>query len=542
MKVCEVLAQALLDEGIDTVFGVMGDGNMAFWSAAVDRGIAVRSARHEAAAASMADGHARMLGGIGVVTVTCGPGLTHAATPIIAAARHRTPMVVIAGDTALLDRASPQRFDQQRFAAACEAEFVGVLSASEAAQCIERAFYLARAKRMPVILNIPMDICEQEMPQSYAIRPSASFVSQAPIPPAETDVATIIDALRESERPIIVAGRGAASEGAKAAMIELADKTGALLGTSLLALNLFHGHPHAIGVIGGFASDAAERLLRRADLVLAFGTTLAGHVDARSNPLLSHARVIRIESDPHSEPAPALAQTVLADARAMAESLVEQLAGHDTRPDWAAEAMAALSAAYAPRAAPHDGLDPRELMRQLSSALPENIQITCGVGHFWGYPVMRLDLPAHARIEFTYPFGAIGAGLPLAMGVAAACPERPQLLIEGDGSLLQHLQELETVVREGLSLVVLVMNDAGYGAEVHKLAAKSLDPALAQWASPAFVAIARALGGDGRRLESEADIAPALREGLARGGLYLIDARISPSTRNDRYERALGTR
>jgi len=540
MKVCETLAEALIAEGIDTVFGVMGDGNMALWAAAADRGIRLLSARHEAAAAGMAEGHARVRDAIGVATVTCGPGLTHAATPIIAAARHRTPLVIIAGDTAVNDLASPQRLDQQRFASACEAGFVGIIEAAEAVERIEHAFCLARTKRMPVVLDIPMDIFEHEVPQGQAIRSSSSLVAGAPLPSGDNDVAMILDALRQSRRPVVLAGRGAVRAGAKQALIALADKTGALLGTSLLAMNLFHDHPHAIGVIGGFSSGSAERLLRRADLVLAFGTTLAGHADARAKPLLDQARIIRIDNDRQAEPALTTSETVLADARVMAEELAAGLPEPSPRPDWTREARAALSAGLAPHIAPSDGLDPRRLMKELSAALPEDVRITCGVGHFWGFPVMRLVLPAAASIEFTYAFGAIGAGLPMAIGIAAASRERPHMLIEGDGSLLQHLQELETVVREGLDLVVLVMNDAGYGAEVHKLAAKGLDPALAQWRSPDFVAVARALGGEGVLLRREAEIADALREGLARGGLYLIDARLSPTARNDRYLKALG--
>ena len=138
-------------------------------------------------------------------------------------------------------------------------------------------------------------------------------------------------------------------------------------------------------------------------------------------------------------------------------------------------------------------------------------------------------------MEFTGDFGAIGAGLALGIGVAAGTPERPQVVIEGDGSFFQHLQELETVVRERLQLVVVIMNDAGYGAEVFKMRAKGFDSTLAQWDSPDFVAVSRALGGDGIRLQSETEIGDALNIGLKQGGLYLIDARISPTSPTDRY-------
>src|SRR5690606_37652131 len=110
---------------------------------------------------------------------------------------------------------------------------------------------------------------------------------------------------------------------------------------------------------------------------------------------------------------------------------------------------------------PTDGLDPRALMRNLGPALPQNIMVTCGVGHYFSFPAMYLAVPEGGDIRFSSQFGSIGQGLSLAIGVGVATPDRPHLLIEGDGSLMMYLQELDTVVREKLQLTVLVMNDAG---------------------------------------------------------------------------------
>jgi thiamine pyrophosphate-dependent acetolactate synthase large subunit-like protein len=107
--------------------------------------------------------------------------------------------------------------------------------------------------------------------------------------------------------------------------------------------------------------------------------------------------------------------------------------------------------------------------------------------------------------------------------------------MEGDGSVMMNLQELYTVTRHKIQLVLIIWNDAGYGAEVHKLKAKGFDPTLAQWQSADFAAIGKAFGGDGVRLTSEAELAPAIERGIKAGGLFIIDARVSPSEMSDPY-------
>jgi acetolactate synthase I/II/III large subunit len=123
----------------------------------------------------------------------------------------------------------------------------------------------------------------------------------------------------------------------------------------------------------------------------------------------------------------------------------------------------------------------------------------------------------------------------VAIGTGAGNPGRQHIAVEGDGSLMFNLQELETIVRHKMQMVLVVWNDTGYGAEVHKLVAKGFDEKLAQWESPDFVALAKAFGGDGVLLKDPSELGGAIAEGLRKGGLYLIDARVSPTTPTEPY-------
>jgi acetolactate synthase I/II/III large subunit len=161
--------------------------------------------------------------------------------------------------------------------------------------------------------------------------------------------------------------------------------------------------------------------------------------------------------------------------------------------------------------------------------------LTCGAGHFFSWIGMYSPLPEGVEIQYSYGFGAVGQGIGVAIGTGAGNPGRPHIAVEGDGSLMFNIQELETIVREKLQMVLIIWNDAGYGAEVHKLVAKGFNEKLAQWESPDFVALARAFGGDGLKLSAPSEIGAAVNQGLGKGGLFLIDARVSPTTPTDPY-------
>src|ERR1041384_1347135 len=156
-KVYKRLAEAFKAEGTTATFGMMGDGNM-YWIYELDRmGVKVHEVRHEGAGLGMADGWARATHTPGVCTATCGPGVTQLATALVTAARAQSPLVAFVGESPTTDEEYTQRFDQSRFAAACEAGFVRVLSPDSAYDNVRKAFYLAKMQSRPIMLSAPMD-------------------------------------------------------------------------------------------------------------------------------------------------------------------------------------------------------------------------------------------------------------------------------------------------------------------------------------------------------------------------------------------------
>lgn len=538
MKVYEAVAAGLAAEGCDTVFGVMGDGNMLLWSA-LGRGgrTAIVSARNEAGGVAMADGYSRTTGKVGIATVTCGPGLTQVGTSLMVAVRNRSQLVLIIGQIPAGAKNTEQRMDQRRFVEACGARFQDVTSVDNLAEEMAEAFYATRVRHCPVVLNLPIDLQERSFDWDFEYRSSTTHLPHRVEVLSEDALTAVLEKLVRAERPVIVAGRGARAAGAKEDILKLAERVGALLATSLLAKEWFAGEEYNVGICGTFATAPAEQLLADADFVLAIGAEL-GYYTAEGGLMFPSAEVARIDVKAAPEEIGILPGLyVCGDAKKAVEVLNEMLEARLIRKNGfrTAETRAVLNAPPHVFEKPTDGLDPRLLARSLSAALPKGGVVTCGMGHFFSFPVMYMSLPEETEIQFSYHFGAVGQGLPLAIGVGVGNPGRPHVAIEGDGSLMMNIQELDTVTRHKLQLVLIVWNDAGFGAEVHKLRAKGFDPRLAQWESPDFAAIGRSFGGDGVRIQSEAELGPAIEKGLKAGGLFVIDARVSPSTLSDPF-------
>ena len=541
MKVYEAIAQALLAEHDGPIFGLMGDGNMSLWGA-LGRTVPEKllSSRNEAGAVAMADGYFRATGKLGVATVTCGPGLTQVGTSLMAAVRNRTAMVLVIGEIPPGEKNKLQSMDQRRFVEACSTRYHTITKPDNVGEEIAEAFYTARVQRCPVVLNLPMDIQERSFDWDFEYRPSTAFLPKGNDVASDEALAPIVEALMRAERPIIIAGRGARNAAAKDAIVELADRVGALLATSLQAKGLFAGHDYDIGIAGAYASAPGEALFADADFVLGVGAEL-GYYTTEGGLLFPGAEVARIDIAPAPTelgilPGLYARGDALKTVKSISAKLQErkvQKEGYRTD-----AARAVRDAAVEPFEKATDGLDPRALLQHIGRALPRNALVTCGGGHFLGFVAMHLALPDDADMQFSIQFGAVGQTLPVAFGIGAAHPDRPHIVIEGDGSLMMNLQELDTVCRYNQQMALVVWNDNGFGAEVHKLRAKGFEPSLAAWETALdFVALAKSFGGDGVRLKKEDDVGEAIAQGVAKGGLFIIDARVSPTSVSDAYQK-----
>src|SRR5919202_604783 len=260
MKVFEGLARAFVAEGTTAVFGMMGDGNMYWMEALDDLGVKLLEVRHEGTGLGMADGWARATHTPGVCTATCGPGVTQLATALVTAARASSPLVAFVGESPTLDEEYVQRYDQARFAEACESGFVRVLSPDQAYEAVRRAFYLAKMESRPILLSAPMDIQQKTMEDDEEYVPSSSLLANDPIEPSRAALERAAELISSSHKPVIIVGRGALWSDAGEAVKRLAERTGALIATTLMAKNWLNDDAFHVGISGFYGTRTGMQL------------------------------------------------------------------------------------------------------------------------------------------------------------------------------------------------------------------------------------------------------------------------------------------
>jgi len=503
-QVSDILAQAFAAEGVDTLFTLMGDANM-YWSAAMADNQQARliHARHEHCAVAMADGYARASGKVGVASVTCGPGYTQIMTALTMAARGNAPIVVFAGDAPINAPWYMQEIDQAPLARATGAHFVPIRTIDRALDCVREAFYVARAERRPVVLSVPLDLQKEAFSGKTDYTPSTDLIPRPqvvmPDPALVDEVASMIAA---AKRPVVIGGRGATWSGARQALEALAEESGALLATTLLAKGLFDGNPFAFDIAGGFSTDLGREFFAESDLVISAGAGL-GHYTTDGGHLFHHAKIVQIDTNPRGlwQGIRTADLHIRADARATAEAVARRLRERGIRrPGWRSNAVAARIAATAELpdsrefAVTPGTLDPRPAVRELDAAVPKDWDIVVAGGHCFSFAMTHFKGRPAGKYHTPLDFGAIGSGLSATIGVAVARGTDKIMLIDGDGSLYQHIQELETVRRHGLKLLICILNDGGYGAESHKFRAYGVNPEHAIHGRGDIAAIARGFG------------------------------------------------
>jgi thiamine pyrophosphate-dependent acetolactate synthase large subunit-like protein len=537
MRVSEAIGQVLVDSGVEAFFGLAGSGNFAVLNALHAAGATFYSSRHETGAVMMADGYARAGGKSGVASVHQGPGFTNSLTGLTEAAKARTPLVVLAADIPAGTLWSNFKVDQGSLAATLGAIPERVRGPETAAADAARALRRAQSERRPVVLSMPIDLVEKPCPDDSTEIPYWPPLD-APVP-SEASIAAVVDLLASSHWPAIVAGRGAAFAGARNPLEALGDRVGAVLATSAMGHGLFAGNPYSVGIAGGFSSSLAMRLLGEADVLLAFGASL-NHWTVRHGALFTpEARVVQVDLDAEAIGRVHRADIgVVGDAAKTAWAIVDELErrGVDTE-GFRSEGLEREMSKGRTRDEPYEDLgtdqyiDPRTLTIALDDLLPQERTVCTDSGHFLGYPAMYLRVPDQQGFVFPNAFQSVGLGLASGIGAAVARPERLSVAAVGDGGALMALGELETAARYRLPMLVVVYNDAAYGAEVHHFGPMGHPVELARFPETDFAALARAAGAEGITVRSEGDLSP-VRDWLEwRDRPLVIDARVNPEVR-----------
>ena len=508
----ERLAAALCDQVGEApiIFGLLGDGNLLWVDHAVrHHGARFVATRHEHAAVAAATGHAHATGSPAIATTTHGPGLAQTTSALLTAVRARLPVLLVTGAVHPAARLHAQRADQRALVHATDATYVPVRSASTIEE--DLAVALRALVEGPAVLDV--DLAVLDGPAGPLPTPSRMAVVPRPAPPPSSPDPAMIERvagmLTGAHRPLLLLGRGAADAAGPARA--LADVVGALIGTTLLGQGLLADHPRHIGVVGGFSTPAARAVLQDVDVVLALGASLTRYT-VDSGRLLDGATIIQVDRDPRKIGDPVRVEVpIVADACRTTQALVAAVGDQEADVVQRVDIGRPLGARSDRIRNDPEGDDPRDVIEALDAAVPDDRSVVVGVGHYSGWAALGMRTPSPAARLLPWDFGAVGVALGAAIGVAVAGPRRPVVCVEGDGGVMMTLPELDTLAREALPILVVVLDDQGFGAEADILRRADLPTDRAWIPTPDLVAIARGMG-----LAAESARVPGVGRAVAR--------------------------
>jgi thiamine pyrophosphate-dependent acetolactate synthase large subunit-like protein len=535
-------ARALREAGVTTLFALPGGHNLPLFEGARRAGLRLIDTRHEENAVMMAEGWALATGSVGVATVTAGPGFTNSVPGIAEAHKAGAPVVVISGRTSLRQRGreAVQDLDQLEVVAPITKWREQCLAPERIPAYVRAAVHHARAGAPGVAyLEIPQDVFGSRTDE--ATKPWQAGFPDARPAGDPGDVERAVEVLAAASRPVVLAGSGAFFSGAGAALSAFAERSGVPVITTSAARGLLDDdHPRCLGglVHAGIA-------LASSDAVLVLGSRFNANLLWGGAPLFPfEGRIVQVDVRPEHLGGERLPEVALAgdcavvlgqltdawpnDAAAL-DGWVEQARGgaRMSVEQWAAESDR-------PAKGIHPGWLARETAAFAESLGPCTTVSDGGDSVLWGIAFFRAHRPG-TQLYIGSAFGTLGIGLPFAIAAKAARPDEPVVLFTGDGAFGLSAMELDTAARHDLPVVVVVVNNGGWGDVRHEQRAFYGEEADtgAVLSGMRYDRLAEAVGGRGERVESPEEVRPALERAVASGTVAVIDAVTDPDVMSD---------
>jgi acetolactate synthase-1/2/3 large subunit len=521
----QLMVKCLENEGVAVVFGLPGEENIRFVQALASSDIRYVLTRHEQAASFMAEMYGRVTGRAAVVSATLGPGAINMQLGVADATTNSTPMVAISAQVGQ-DRQfkeSHQYVDLVSMFAPITRWAAGVPTARAIPEMFRKAFKLAETERpAAVYLAVPEHIDAD----------AADYPDLAPLPrnvvradaPAPGQVARALDILRKAQRPVVLAGHGAARNDATAALVRFSEELG------IPVANTFHGkgvmpddHPNSIGTLGFMRHDYVNFGFDNADVIIAVGYELQEFDPVRINPQ-ADKKIIHIHRFPAEVDAHYSVDVgIIGDISDSLSVLTNALAGHTYHADPEIPGSGLLAEEFA--RGQQDSrypLAPQRVVADTRAALSRSdiVLVDTGATKMWMarlYPTFERNTCLVSNGLSTMSFA-----LPGALGVKLARPESKVLAVVGDGAFLMNSQEIETAVRERIPLVVLIWEDGGYGLIEWKMDLELGEHHYVRFGNPDIVAYAESFGAKGYRINSADELLPTLKAALDDDGVSLI--------------------
>ncbi len=527
MKAAELFIRCLENEGVEYIFGIPGEENLDVMDALHDSRIRFITTRHEQGAAFMADVYGRLNGRAGVCLSTLGPGATNLLTAVADANLDHAPLVAIAGQagTDRLHKESHQVLDLQNIFLPVTKYSSQILTPHIIPEVVRKAFKLAQTEKTGA--------CFIEFPENIA----AMSVSDRPLPvqqptlpePAAASVRRAAELITRARQPLVLAGNGVNRARAWAALSDFARRLNIPVTNTFMAKGVIpFRHPMALGTAGLQSKDYVSCGFESADVIICVGYDLVEYHPHLWHPSRDRC-IIHIDATPAEVDASYAIETgVVGDIRHSLERIAEQARphqGHLMRP--LREALIQeMNRHRDDRGMP---VKPQKIIWDLRTAMDLKDIVVCDVGahKLWMARMFRCEYPNTCLIS--NGFASMGIAVPGAIAAKLVHPDRAVVAVTGDAGFMMNSQEIETAMRLGLALVILIWNDNGYGLIEWKQLRAFGRASHVDFTNPDFVTYARAFGAKGYRIEEASQLLPVLKTALADNTVSIIDCPVDYS-------------
>jgi acetolactate synthase-1/2/3 large subunit len=536
IKGAHIIWSVLVEQGVDTVFGYPGGAILPAYDALLDHPIRHVLVRHEQGATHMADGYARASGKVGVAVATSGPGATNLVTGIATAMMDSIPIVCITGQVAasLIGSDAFQETDVTGITLTITKHNFLVTRAADIAPTLREAFRIATSGRPgPVLVDITKNAQQEETefePGSPTVR-SASAEAPA-LKSHETSIVKATELLAQSKRPVILAGHGILKSSACAEVRKLAEQAHIPVAMTLLGIGSVPAHhPLNLGMMGMHGEAWVNEAIQEADLLVALGMRFDDRVTGKLSEYATRAKKIHIDIDPSELNKNVRADVAIAgDLRTVLEAWLPlvQPARHDA---WLAR-IGELAGGETVRdiaELPDNGrLCAAHVIHDIWKATEGRAIVVTDVGQHQMWAAQYYKCAEPGTFITSGGLGTMGFGVPAAIGVKMARPDREVWAIVGDGGFQMTQAELQTIVQENVKVNIAIINNGYLGMvrqwqEFFHQRRYSATP----MSSPDYVKLADAHGLPGIRVTTRADMSDALRHARAAAGAVVIDFRVT---------------
>ncbi|MGI9250827.1 MAG: acetolactate synthase large subunit [Pseudohongiellaceae bacterium] len=528
MKGSELFVRCLENEGVDFIFGIPGEENIAVMDVLLDSSIRFVTTRHEQGAAFMADVQGRLTGQAGVCLATLGPGATNLITGFADANMDRAPVVGIAGQgaTTRLHKESHQILDLVNLFEPISKYATQVKAPEVIPETIRKAFKVAQSEKPGgSFIDLPENIADMEVAGKQPLKVQSAV---APTPPEEK-LRQAAELISNAKYPIVMAGNGVVRGKANDALVAFAEKLNLPVATTFMAKgSLPFSHPHCLGAVGLAATDYVSCGFDRADVVVCVGYDIVEYHPHLWNEN-KHAKIVHVDFSPAEVDEYYIVECgVIGDIASALNSIAEMARPRD---GFEAGSLRDTIVNEIAEFADDGGfpVKPQKILWDLRQALaPEDIVISdVGAHKMWMARMYQAERPNTCIIS--NGFASMGIAVPGALAAKLHYPKRTAVAVTGDAGFMMNSQEIETALRMGTPLIILIWTDSKYGLiEWHQMKKYQRSSHIG-FTNPDFVRYAESFGAKGYRVESAKDLLPTLKKARDDNTVVVIDCPVDYS-------------